>query len=109
MPAAKKLETINQDDLPVLHHYPVPGCEATGLRGATYAHHGDYSLWLCRAELDADGRRYDDFVWTYRAPLPESQKVAGLACFYNEKVDLYVDGVLQEQPRTKWTEEARGQ
>src|SRR3954452_14764658 len=52
MAPAKKLETIQQDDLPVLHHYPVPGCEATGLRCATYAHHGDYSLWLCRAELD---------------------------------------------------------
>src|SRR5262249_32743116 len=48
-----KLEIINQDDLPVLHHYPVPGCEATNLRGATFAHHGDYSLWLCRAELAA--------------------------------------------------------
>ena len=25
--------------------------------------------------------------------LPESQRVAGLICFYPEKVDLYVDGV----------------
>jgi uncharacterized protein (DUF427 family) len=44
--------------------------------------------------------RYDDLVWIYRAPLPESQKIAGLGCFYNEKVDLYVDGVLQPRPRT---------
>ena len=35
-------------------------------------------------------------------PLPESQKVAGLASFYNEKVDIYVDGVLEERPRTKF-------
>lgn len=41
---------------------------------------------------------HKDLVWTYRAPLPESQKVAGLACFYNEKVDISVDGVLQERP-----------
>ena len=34
-------------------------------------------------------------------PLPESQKIAGLACFYNERVDLYLDGELQERPRTK--------
>jgi uncharacterized protein (DUF427 family) len=50
--------------------------------------------------LDAGERRYDDFVWIYRAPLPESQKIAGLACFYNEKVDLYIDGELQQRPRT---------
>jgi hypothetical protein len=30
-------------------------------------------------------------------------KVAGLACFYNEKVDIYVDGVLQERPRTPFS------
>jgi uncharacterized protein (DUF427 family) len=41
-----------------------------------------------------------DIVWIYRTPLPESQKIAGLACFYNEKVDLYLDGELQQRPRT---------
>jgi uncharacterized protein (DUF427 family) len=46
---------------------------------------------------------YPDFVWIYRSPLPESQKIAGLACFYNEKVDLYLDGVLQERPRTHFS------
>ena len=46
------------------------------------------------------GTVYSDIVWTYRAPLPESQKVAGLACFYDEKVDVYLDGELQERPRT---------
>ena len=46
---------------------------------------------------------HENFVWTYRAPLPESQKVAGLACFYNEKVDLYVDGELQERPRSPFS------
>jgi hypothetical protein len=25
-------------------------------------------------------------------------KIENLLCFYNEKVDLYVDGVLQERP-----------
>jgi uncharacterized protein (DUF427 family) len=44
-----------------------------------------------------------DLVWTYRAPLPESQKIAGLACFYDEKVDVYLDGELQERPRTPFS------
>jgi uncharacterized protein (DUF427 family) len=44
-----------------------------------------------------------DLVWTYRSPLPESQKIAGLLAFYNEKVDLYVDGQLQERPRTPFS------
>ena len=52
--------------------------------------------------VEVNGTRYDDLVWIYRTPLPESQKIAGLACFFNEKVDLYVDGVLQERPRNRF-------
>jgi uncharacterized protein (DUF427 family) len=36
-----------------------------------------------------------DAAWSYPAPLPESQKIAGLICFYPDKVDLYVDGIKQ--------------
>jgi uncharacterized protein (DUF427 family) len=46
---------------------------------------------------------HDDVVWIYRTPLPESQKVAGLACFYDEKVDVFVDGVRQDRPRTPFS------
>lgn len=43
---------------------------------------------------------HEDVVWGYRTPLPESRQVAGLVCFYNEKVDIYVDDVLQPRPTT---------
>jgi uncharacterized protein (DUF427 family) len=47
-----------------------------------------------------DGSWHPDLFWTYRAPLPESQKVAGLAAVWTEKVDLRLDGVPQERART---------
>jgi uncharacterized protein (DUF427 family) len=43
-----------------------------------------------------------DLAWSYRTTLPESQKIAGLIAFYDEKVDVYVDGVLQERPRSRF-------
>jgi uncharacterized protein (DUF427 family) len=46
---------------------------------------------------------HSDVVWIYRTPLPESQKIAGLACFYNEKVDLVVDGEPQERPTSPFS------
>ncbi|SFK00665.1 MULTISPECIES: DUF427 domain-containing protein [Amycolatopsis] len=46
---------------------------------------------------------HQDVVWYYRTPLPESQKVQGLVCFYNEKVDIYVDGVKEERPKTPFS------
>ena len=44
-----------------------------------------------------------DIVWIYRTPLPESQKIAGLACFYDEKVDMFIDGAAQDRPRTHFS------
>jgi uncharacterized protein (DUF427 family) len=46
---------------------------------------------------------HEDLAWSYPTPLPESQKVAGLVCFYNEKVDLVVDGERRERPHTPFS------
>jgi uncharacterized protein (DUF427 family) len=45
---------------------------------------------------------HEDLAWAYPTTLPESQKIAGLIAFYDEKVDVYVDGVLQERPRSRF-------
>jgi len=42
-------------------------------------------------------------VWIYRHPLSESQKIAGLLAFYNERVGIGVDGVPQPRPHTKFS------
>ena len=44
-----------------------------------------------------------DIAWSYPTPLPESQKIAGLVAFYNEHVDLTVDGVALERPTTPFS------
>ena len=45
---------------------------------------------------------HDDLAWSYCTPLPESQKIAGMVAFFDEKVDIHVDGVLQERAWTKF-------
>ena len=37
------------------------------------------------------------------SPAYESAKIVGLVSFYNEKVDIYVDDVLQSRPVTKFS------
>ena len=46
---------------------------------------------------------HDDIAWSYRTPLPESQKVTGLIAFYNEKVDTFLDGEPLERPVTPFS------
>ena len=44
-----------------------------------------------------------DLAWTYRFPIPELPKVEGLVAFYDEHVDVYIDGILQPCPDTPWS------
>ncbi|GJM41534.1 MAG: hypothetical protein DHS20C20_18160 [Ardenticatenaceae bacterium] len=46
---------------------------------------------------------HKDIVWGYPNPIPEIPKIKGLLSFYNEKVDIFVDGVKQERPITAWS------
>ncbi len=44
-----------------------------------------------------------NIVWSYPEPIPECPKIKDLMCFFNEKVDVYMDGMLQERPQTPWS------
>jgi uncharacterized protein (DUF427 family) len=50
----------------------------------------------------ADGTVHKDLVWYYAEPLAEARRVAGYVCFYNERVDVELDGVAVERPESPW-------
>lgn len=45
-----------------------------------------------------NGKTVADIAWEYLLPRVESQAVAGMICFYNERVDIDVDGIRQPRP-----------
>lgn len=45
-----------------------------------------------------------DAAWSYPDPIPENPKIRDLLCFFNEKVDLVVDGVPLERPWSPWSD-----
>jgi uncharacterized protein (DUF427 family) len=49
------------------------------------------------------GTVHDDLAWSYPTPVRESQPIAGLVAFYDERVDVVVDGTLQPRPRTEFS------
>ena len=86
--------------LPVRYYIPKPHLHmehlvrSDGVSSCPYKGQAEY--WSVQTGESV----HADIAWSYRSPLPESQKIAGLVAFYNEKVDIYVDGVLQERPIT---------
>jgi uncharacterized protein (DUF427 family) len=65
------------------------------------AYKGSASYWHVRAA----GQVVRDLVWCYRDPQHDAKPVADHFCFFNERVDLEVDGIRQERPRTQWSED----
>jgi uncharacterized protein (DUF427 family) len=59
-------------------------------------HASYYSVRLHEGELA------EELVWYYPDPLLEASPIAGLVCFFNERVDVELDGELQEQPESPW-------
>jgi uncharacterized protein (DUF427 family) len=60
---------------------------------------GQASYW----SVEVGGNIYNDIVWAYETPIPAAEGIAGLLCFYNERVDLTIDGVEQTQPSTRFS------
>jgi uncharacterized protein (DUF427 family) len=54
------------------------------------------------------GGTAEDLVWFYPDPLSEALPVRDLVCFFNERVDVELDGELQERPESPWSDGPRG-
>jgi uncharacterized protein (DUF427 family) len=50
---------------------------------------GTASYWSARI----GDKLHWDIAWPYPDPVPECPRVAGLVAFFNERVDLVVDGI----------------
>jgi uncharacterized protein (DUF427 family) len=55
------------------------------------------------SSAEAGGDRIEDLIWYYPEPIPEAAKIRGQLAFFNERVDLEVDGEKQERPKTQWS------
>jgi uncharacterized protein (DUF427 family) len=48
----------------------------------------------------ANGTVHQDLAWTYEFPTRQLLPITGMIAFYNEKVDVYLDGHKLDRPRT---------
>jgi uncharacterized protein (DUF427 family) len=63
------------------------------------AYKGHASYW----SLDAGGVGRENLIWSYEEPLREAAEITGLVSFFNEKVDIVVEGERSERPQTEWS------
>ncbi len=54
---------------------------------------GQASYW----SVQIGSQVYADLVWSYQAPIPQAAAIAGMMCFYPDRVELSVGGERQPQ------------
>ena len=103
MADSHKPTLLFETGLPVRFYLPPPDVRLDRLHPSPSTSRCPYKGTATYWSVEAGGETFPDLAWTYRTPLPEAVKVAGLICFYNERVDLIVDGEARERPRTKFS------
>lgn len=86
--------------LPPRYYLPLTDYKMEYLRHSPSRSHCPYKGTASYFHVEVNGQLHKDLLWTYRTPLAESHKVAGLVAPYNEKVDLSLDGEVVARPRT---------
>ena len=84
---------LDRTALDLTHLEPSPTETACPYKGRTTAY------WSARL----GDRVHEDLAWSYDFPTRQLLPIAGLVAFYDEKVDVFLDGELQERPVTKFS------
>ena len=92
---------VFETGLPTRYYLPKAHVRMDLLRPTQTQSHCPYKGAAEYWSLELGDEAHPDIAWSYRTPLPESQKLIGLVAFYDERVDLYVDGVLQPGPASR--------
>jgi uncharacterized protein (DUF427 family) len=63
------------------------------------AYKGEASYWSVHTPRGT----HEDLAWTYRQPVHDGADVRGLVAFFNERVDVTLDGERLDRPVTPWS------
>ena len=66
---------------------------------------GVASYWSLPGAAGTNGTA--DIAWSYPRPLSDAVPIAGMVCFFDERVDVMLDGVCRERPISPWSGESR--
>jgi uncharacterized protein (DUF427 family) len=87
--------------LPVRYYIPKVDCRMDLLipseKHTSCPYKGEASYWA----VQTDQGLVPDVVWSYPRPISDCAKIENLLSFYNEKVDIYIDGDKEELPQTR--------
>jgi uncharacterized protein (DUF427 family) len=86
--------------LPTRYYLPLTAVDQTVIRKSDLITKCPYKGDAGYYTLLIDGQEMKNLIWYYRLTTQECSAIAGLVCFYNEKVDIILDGEILPRPTT---------
>jgi len=86
--------------LPTRYYLPLTDVRMDLLRDSDTTTECPYKGEANYYSVEIDGELHEDIVWYYKYPVEESSRIAGMVSFYNEKLDIFVDGEAEGRPKT---------
>lgn len=96
-----------ETSLPVRFYLPREDVRAQLTATQTHTHcayKGQASYW----SVQAAGDTVPDIAWTYLKPLREAEPIRDHVAFFDESVDVVLDGVARDRPVTPWSTRRSG-
>jgi uncharacterized protein (DUF427 family) len=84
---------------PVRYYIPLLDVNLTLLTPSETRTGCAYKGYASYYSANINDKLHDDIAWAYVFPFAECAKIANYVSFYNEKVDIYLDGELQPRPQ----------
>jgi uncharacterized protein (DUF427 family) len=100
---SKKLFLLYETNLPTRYYIPRADVQMELLEATEFKSQCPYKGIADYWSVKGAGDGGKNIVWSYPDPIPENPKLKELMCFFNEKVDVFVDGQLQDRPQTPWS------
>lgn len=100
---SRRARVLYEAALPPRWYLPAPDVDTRRLVPSGHltrcAYKGVAHYWHVRV----GGGLAEDLVWSYPDPEHDAEPVRDMLCFFSERVDIELDGVVEDRPMTQWS------
>ncbi len=99
----RRAKAVFETGLPTRWYIPPADVRSELLRDSDQRTGCAYKGFAAYWSVKVGDRLEQDLVWTYRDPRREVEPITDHLAFFNERVDLEIDGELEQRPITQWS------
>jgi uncharacterized protein (DUF427 family) len=82
---------LEETGMPTRYYFPREDVRMDLMRATNFKTECPFKGQALYWTLELGAAVHDGIVWSYETPIPAAEGIAGMLCFYNDRVDLTVE------------------